>query len=121
MTHFYNQFTLVLICLWLICSCDIKPKQIDTSNNVTPQIEKKITVFGSENCDHCIEFRAKMDSLNISYVFKDAEASEEYYQELLFKIQRANFKGYVAFPVIEIDDKIYVKPEFNEVLALLSK
>jgi len=55
------------------------------------------------------------------YEFKDAEANEEYYKELLFKIQQANFKGYVSFPVLDVDGKIYVKPEFEDFMMIVSK
>ena len=102
-------------------ACESKRKSIDTSGNLTPKAVKEITIFGSENCDHCIEFRDKMDSLNLTYEFKDAEANEKFYNELLLKIQQANYKGYVSFPVLEINDKIYVKPEFSDFLKILSE
>lgn len=115
---------LLFACMLIIFSlafvaCDGNKKSIDTSGNITPIIQKHITIFGSENCDHCIEFRKKMDSVNLSYEFKDAEADEKYYNELMLLIQQANYKGYVQFPVIDVDDKIYVRPDFNEFLKLL--
>jgi glutaredoxin len=117
---FMNPFLLVSL-IALLISCEGKRKSIDTSGNITPIAKKEITIYGSENCDHCIEFREKMDSLKLEYIFKDAEANEKYYQELLLKIQQANFKGYVSFPVLDINDKIYVKPEFSEFMQILSK
>lgn len=105
----------------IVSGCQKKKESIDTSGNINPVVQKTITVFGSENCDHCVEFRHKADSLHIAYLFKDAEANEQYYNELLGKIQKANFQGYVAFPVIDIDGKIYVRPEFDEFLKLISE
>lgn len=108
-------------CTIFVLSCETNRKSIDTSGNMTPKVTKNITVYGSEDCDHCIEFRNKMDSAKIKYEFKDAEANEKYYNELLLKIQQANFKGYVAFPVVDINDKIYVRPEFSEFLKILDE
>lgn len=102
-------------------SCDAKRKNIDTSGNTTMKVQKEVIIYGSENCDHCIEFREEMNAANFKYSFKDAEASEQVYQELLLKIQQANYKGYVSFPVLDIDGKIYVKPEFSTIKAILSK
>ena len=61
-----------------------------------------------------------MDSVKLKYEFKDAEANSNYYNELVLKIQQANYKGYVEFPVLDVDGKIYVRPEFTEFLKLLN-
>ncbi len=117
------RFRLVVLCISTISIfslCDSKKEKIDTSANITPTIEKKIVVYGSENCDHCIEFRNKADSLKIKYVFKDAEKNEAYYNELVQKIQAAGIPGYISFPVVEIDEKLYIRPEFNKFLSLIS-
>ena len=112
---------LVSALLLFMSSYDNKKKRIDTSKNITPATTHDVTIYGSENCDHCLEFRQKMDSAKLAYEFKDAEASERYYNELLRKIQQANFKGYVSFPVLDIDGNIYVKPEFSDVMKILEK
>ena len=121
MNNTFRKLLFIIVIITTVFACENKKSDIDTSKNLTPVVKKKITIFGSENCDQCIEFRNKMDSLNIKYEFKDAEAHERYYQELLLKIQKANFKGYVSFPVLEVDDKIYVKPKFSEFMKLLFK
>lgn len=121
MKYSFKKLLFIIVSIVVVIACESKRKSIDTSGNTTPKVAKEITIYGSENCDHCIEFREKLDSLNLTYAFKDAEANEKFYQELLLKIQQANFKGYVSFPVLEINDKIYVKPEFSEFLQVLSK
>jgi hypothetical protein len=57
----------------------------------------------------------------VKYIFKDVEANEQYYNELVQKIQLANYKGYVSFPVLDIDGKLYVKPEFDEFMKIIGK
>jgi len=112
---------LILCCIVFLYNCEGKRKSIDTSGNITPVIKKEITIYGSENCDHCIDFRKKMDSVKLEYTFKDTEVNEKYYQELLLKIQQAQFKGYVSFPVLDVNDKIYVHPEFSDFIKILSQ
>jgi len=121
MKYSLKKLLFIIICSLVVISCENKRKFIDTSGNITPEVAKEITIFGSENCDHCIAFREKMDSLNITYEFKDAEANEKFYKELMFKIQQANSKGNVSFPVLEVNDEIYVKPEFSEFMKILSE
>lgn len=115
------KFALILTCIAFIFSCESKTKSIDTSRNITPKVEKKITVYGSINCDHCIEFREKMDSVKLKYEFKDAETNEKYYNELLLKIQQANYPGYVSFPVLLVGDQLLVRPNFVDFMKVVNQ
>ena len=120
MLSLFSKLYLLIAMVFLIFSCENKKKSIDTSGNTNMHVQKEVIMYGSVNCDHCIVFRKAMDEAHFTYEFRDAEASEEVYQELLLKIQQANFKGYVSFPVLDIEGQIYVKPEFSEIKALLS-
>jgi len=121
MQNYFFKYIFFLLILMVLFSCEVKRKSIDTSGNITPELVKMITVYGSESCEHCIEFRSKMDSAHIKYEFKDAEANEKYFSELILKMQTANIKEYVAFPVVEVDDQIYVRPEFEDFLKILGE
>ena len=121
MNILYSKPILFFAFVFIIFSCDTQRKNIDTSGNTSIKVQKEVIIYGSENCDHCITFRKAMDEAKFSYEFKDAEASEEVYQELLHKIQLANYKEYVAFPVLEIEGKLYVKPEFSTIKEILSE
>lgn len=79
-----------------------------------------IIVYGSMTCDHCIDFLKKADSIAVKYTFRDVETNANYYDELVAKIQTANYQGYVSFPVIEIDGKISVNPSFEEFMKMLN-
>lgn len=82
--------------------------------------QKTLILYGSSDCDHCIVFKAKLDSAEIAYEFKDLKIEEKRYDiELLEKIKAANYKGYVHFPVADIEGKIIVKPELEEVMESL--
>lgn len=120
---FFNISWILLagILIVSVLSCENRKKRIDTSANITPEVTHSVTIYGSENCDHCIEFRSKMDSAKLGYEFKDAEANERYYSELILKMQQANSNGYISFPVLDIDGKIYVRPEFADIVQLLKQ
>ncbi|NJN26845.1 MAG: hypothetical protein HC819_13135 [Cyclobacteriaceae bacterium] len=114
------SFFILIIIAFL--ACETKPqKNTEAAEVVIPKAEPVIMVYGSENCDHCIAFRKSVDALDVKYTFKDVEASETYYNELVQKIQEAEYKGYVSFPVVEIDGKIYVKPELDEFMKIISQ
>lgn len=121
MKNNFMAFALILSSIAFSFSCESKTKSIDTSGNITPKVEKKITVYGSVNCDHCLEFRVKMDSVKLKYEFKDAEANETYYNELLLKIQRANYPGYISFPVLEVGDQLLVRPNFVDFMKVVNQ
>lgn len=115
------KITLILFCTALLLNCEGKRKSIDTSGNITPKIEKKITVYGSVNCDHCVEFRNMMDSVKMKYEFKDAEAHEKYYTEMVLKVQASSYNGSILFPVLEVGDKILVRPEFVDFMKAVNQ
>jgi len=101
--------------------CGKAPKE-GASTQVEESVATKpheIVIYGSKTCDHCIAFLKKADSLSVKYSFKDVETNTEYYNELVKKIQDANFPDYVSFPVIEVDGSIHVNPEFQEFQALI--
>lgn len=116
----FPKLLIPVFLIFIILSCNSKRKYIDTSGNTTIKVQKEVIIYGSENCDHCITFRKAMDDAKLKYEFRDAEVSEQVYQELLRKIQEANYKGYIAFPVLDIEGEIYVKPEFQTINSLLS-
>ena len=119
MKVFYFTLACLFTAILVLSSCGEKQKSIDTSKNITPKKEKLIIVYGSENCDRCHEFRQKADAMKIKYTFKDCEADERNYNELAYKIQQGNYPGYISFPVIDIDGRLYIQPEFQQFLQLI--
>ena len=120
MKHHLPNLIIPVYLILMMISCESKRKSIDTSQNISLKVQKEVIIYGSENCEHCIAFRKAMDEAKFTYEFKDAEASERIYQELQMKIQEANYKGYIAFPVLDIEGRLYVKPEFHTIKSLLS-
>lgn len=77
--------------------------------------QKNIIVYGSMECNHCHEFRRKLESKGISYEFRDVDENDAYFIELQNLIRSVNYKGYVNYPVIDIEGEVYVNPEFRDV------
>ncbi len=106
---------LLVLLTFYLAQCGKSPKESTTQRVITHDV----VVFGSMTCDHCIDFLKKADSISVKYTFKDVETNTDYYNELVKKIQDANYQGYVSFPVIEVDGSIHVNPEFREFQALI--
>jgi len=106
---------LLIFLVFFTVQCGKSPKESTAQDKKTHDV----VIYGSMTCDHCIAFLKKADSLSVKYAFKDVETNTEYYNELVKKIQDANFPDYVSFPVIEVDGSIHVNPEFQEFQALI--
>ena len=105
---------------WLMClmfltilSCQPKP---GNSQTVTNPIQKEITVYGSHTCDHCIKFKAQLDSVGLKYVFLDVDNDKANTQELIDLINAINYKDYVHFPVVKVGEEVFIKPNIGEVV-----
>lgn len=82
-----------------------KPSEIEnkTLTEVAPT-QKQMVIYGSSECDHCIEFISKMDSMGLMYEFKDVNGNQILTQELYAKIKEFNFTEYINLPVVIIDN-----------------
>ena len=107
---------LFAIAALLIFSCaDKKNKEVES-----PSSQKHLIVYGSSDCQVCIDFKKQLDSANIEYEFRDFLLTEKNYdEEMLNKLSAAGFKGQVRFPVVDIEGRIMVKPGFQYVVNAL--
>jgi len=81
--------------------------------------QKPILVYGSMECSHCVDFKDKLDSAGLEYTFYDVEKDQSKGDEMLLKVQRTGYQGYIKFPVIEVDGVIRVAPSFASVEQIL--
>ena len=80
---------------------------------------KKVTVYGSSKCHHCTDFMKQLDSANITYEFKDLiQEEKEYDKEMLDKVEKSGYRGYVNIPVIEVGEEIFIRPDIKKVANL---
>ena len=80
---------------------------------------KDIIVYGSDNCEHCVVFKAKLDSIGYTYEFRDVEFDRANSDEMVFKVRRKGISGGFKYPVIDIQGTVLVAPELEEVLELM--
>ena len=110
--------------LFLLIACAESKREHKESVNAEVDIENKsksrgpqknIIVYGSMECNHCHEFRRKLESKGIAYEFRDVDENDAYFLELQNLIRSINFKGYISYPVIDIEGEVYVNPNFRDI------
>ena len=75
-----------------------------------------ITVYGSSQCPHCVDFLGQLDSANMQYDFRDFMLAEKKYdEEMLHKLDSINFRGYIKLPVVMVGEHIFNDAKFNDV------
>ena len=98
----------ILVPFVLLLACQNKQEQT-----------KKIIVYGSDNCHHCVDFKAQLDSVGFTYDFRDVEFNEMMNNEMVSKVRASGVQGGFKYPVIDIEGNILVAPELQEVLDLM--
>lgn len=96
------------------CMIDGKDKQADATASAGDE-QKTILIYGSVECSHCVEFRDKLDSAGLEYTFYDVEKDQSKGEEMMLKVQKTGFQGYVRFPVVEVGGVVRVSPSFESV------
>ncbi len=118
------KYLFYIIGLFLLTTCSENKGDKQGSEITSGEIEKisksrgsqkNIIVYGSMECNHCHEFRRKLESKGISYEFRDVDENDAYFVELQNLIRSINYKGYVSYPVIKIDGEVFVNPDFSYV------
>jgi glutaredoxin len=77
---------------------------------------KEIIVYGSDNCNHCVNFKVKLDSVGFSYDFRDVEFNEIMNNEMVRKVRASGVQGGFKYPVVDIEGTILIAPEIQTVL-----
>jgi glutaredoxin len=80
---------------------------------------KEIIVYGSDNCHHCVEFKAQLDSVGFTYNFRDVEFNPMMNNEMVSKVRASGVQGGIKYPVIDIEGNILIAPELQAVLDLM--
>jgi glutaredoxin len=109
-----KKVALVCFGLILLWAC-----QSPGTNRSSIKQTKEIIVYGSNNCDHCVDFKAQLDSIGFSYDFRDVEFDEAMNNELYRKVRAARIMTRINYPVIDIEGKILVAPSLGEVIGLM--
>lgn len=110
---------LLSITFSLLQSCTNSSQSLagaDTEETKAPTI----VIYGSNTCHHCVDFKNKLDSVGLKYVFNDVEVDERQAQVMIQLVQSANHQGGIQFPVVYLNDKeVMIAPDFNSFLTRL--
>lgn len=121
MTKFLRALAILFLSL-AVLSCSPSGKDENTSAaSSAPASQKQMLVYGSNECDHCINFKKKMDSLGIKYTFFDVNVDESKANEMLAKLQQARFVGNITLPVVDIEGRVMVNPDLQMVRNFVVK
>lgn len=73
-----------------------------------------IVIYGSNTCDHCLDFKAKLDSVGLKYIFNDVEVNDAQAEVMVNLVRSANHQGGIQFPVVYLNDKeVMIAPDFE--------
>ena len=106
------------------CKTEVKESPAELLKVDVASIEKQhsVVVYGSMDCDHCLAFKSQLDSVGLTYEFKDVMKTKALENELMAKVKEFNFTEYINLPVILIDNKYFlVAPTIDKVTDLIVK
>ncbi len=111
----------ILAFVVILISCGPVTKESSEKSELKASGQKEMLVYGANTCDHCINFKRKMDSLQIKYTFFDVEVDQTKADEMLRKLEQARFIGNISFPVVDIEGRVMVSPDIQQVLAFVKR
>lgn len=77
----------------------------------------KFLIYGSTECDHCLAFKAQMDSAGLAYEFKDVNGNQELVDEMMAQVKAYHFTEYINLPVVIVNDQHFLSaPSFEQVI-----
>ena len=82
--------------------------------------KKSIIVYGSLQCPHCVNFKAKLDSIGLEYTFYDVDVSDQYALEMVARVKASGHTEGISIPVVVVNDQqLFIAPHISKVLAAL--
>lgn len=113
-----NFFLITFLIFAFLDGCRTKEtsgKQKESADQSTEggYAANKIIVYGSKTCPHCVAFLKKMDEAGISYNFREVDNNDDNFKEMLAKIHKINYGGYIQYPVLDVNGEIMIAPEFE--------
>ena len=83
--------------------------------------ETALVIYGSHGCSHCVNFKAKLDSANMNYIFNDIDQNDQHVLALQDILRRHNYFERVQLPVVYINNEtLLIGPEFAKVYDIIN-
>ena len=112
---------LVIFTVLFMLSCSTSSEENNNENQKEESSQAELILYGSNSCDHCLDFKAQLDKAGIKYIFNDVEQNQQLADEMVKAVQAVNYRGYIEFPVIVIGKKVFVNPPFADVMKVLQQ
>ena len=77
-----------------------------------------IIIYGRSTCYYTTNLKEQLDSINVSYTFKDITESSAS-SEMWSKLSDAGHSGSVGLPVVDVKGAILIRPSVDDIDALL--
>lgn len=88
----------------------------------TAQDQNRITIYGSNECDHCINLKKSLDSAKIEYVFYDVDVDQSKELEMIGKLRKHQVKGNISLPVVDLnDEKLLIGADYKKLSEALKE
>jgi|TARA_B110000046_G_scaffold173897_1_gene196996 glutaredoxin len=112
---------LIIILNGTLIQCSSAPKKIPANEQIITQaIQKSIVVYGSHQCHHCVNLKAKLDSIGLEYTFHDVDISDQYALEMVAKVKASGHTQGFSIPVVVVNDQeLFIAPHISKVVAAL--
>ena len=78
---------------------------LQLSCSINQVIQKSIVVYGSRQCPHCVNFKAKLDSIGLEYTFHDIDISDQYALEMVARVKASGHTEGISIPVVVVNDQ----------------
>jgi glutaredoxin len=114
----FKIFSLALLLLIGFQQCMVDGNSAGESTEVAVT-QKTIIVYGSDECQHCVDFKKQLDDAGLEYTFHDLEKDQSKVNEMLTKVQRTGYRGNISYPVVDVGGQIVISPRFENFRKML--
>lgn len=116
-----KSFTIILIAAGMLFLFDCNPKKSNAEHSSGTAGTAQLIVYGSPDCPHCQNFIHSLDSAGILYDFRAVSEDSTLFHEMMQKIRKANIKGYISYPVVDVNGHILVHPPIKDLMPYLQQ
>lgn len=85
--------------------------------------QPEITIYGSNQCHHCTDLKAALDSAGMVYTFNDIDTSDQFAREMFEKVKESNQTNVrISLPVVQINEQeVLIGANFNSLQKALEE
>ena len=115
------QIVSIIVLIGALIQCESASRKALNNEQIITQVKQKsIVVYGSNQCSHCINLKAKLDSIGLKYTFYDIDVSNQYALEMVERAKVAGHTQGFSIPVVVVNDReLFIAPQIKKILTAL--